>query len=248
MFADTIVSPEEREAILAATLRSPTAGNMMLYHIIEVESQSTKARLAETCDHQPFIAKAPMVWVFCADYQRWYDYFEACDVRTMCKERGIEFTTPVEGDLFIAACDALVAAQTSVIAAESIGLASCYVGDIMENYEEHVELLGLPPWVMPMTMVVFGHPPARRDGAPRRMPRFDASFVLSKDRYHRRSRSEFDRMADPIVKALFKKRTFFDNTANLGQHYYARKMAAPFTKEMSRSVRAAIRRWCGGNT
>ena len=48
----------------------------MLYSIIEVESQKLKDKLALTCDNQPFIAKAPLVLLFLADYQKWYDMFE----------------------------------------------------------------------------------------------------------------------------------------------------------------------------
>ena len=33
--------------------------------------------MSVTCDNQPFIAKAPMVLVFCADFQKWYDVFAA---------------------------------------------------------------------------------------------------------------------------------------------------------------------------
>ena len=48
------IEPEVRATILAATLRAPTAGNMMLYSIIEVTDQQLKDRLSVTCDNQPF--------------------------------------------------------------------------------------------------------------------------------------------------------------------------------------------------
>ena len=37
---------------------------------------------------------------------------------------------PDEGDLFLACCDALIAAQNAVIAAELFGIGLCYIGDI----------------------------------------------------------------------------------------------------------------------
>jgi FMN reductase (NADPH)/FMN reductase [NAD(P)H] len=70
-YEDRPLSAEIKEAIFHAALRAPTAGNMMLYSIIEVGDQHTKDILARTCDNQPFIAKAPLVWLFLADYQRW---------------------------------------------------------------------------------------------------------------------------------------------------------------------------------
>ena len=74
------IEPSAKEQILAAAMRAPTAGNLMLYSIIDVSKQEIKNTLAKTCDNQPFIAKAPLVLLFLADYQRWYDYFNACGV------------------------------------------------------------------------------------------------------------------------------------------------------------------------
>ena len=62
-YIDSPITAEEREAILQGAFRAPTAGAMQLYTIIEVADQALKDRLVETCDHQPFIAKAPLVLV-----------------------------------------------------------------------------------------------------------------------------------------------------------------------------------------
>jgi FMN reductase (NADPH)/FMN reductase [NAD(P)H] len=84
---------------------------MMHYSIIEVADQEKKNQLVKTCDNQPFIAKAPLVLLFLADLQRWYDFFEWSRVPEMCEARHIEYSTPQESDLLLACCDALVAAQ-----------------------------------------------------------------------------------------------------------------------------------------
>ena len=65
-------------------MRAPTAGNLMLYSIIEIEDQALKDRLAVTCDDQPFIAKAPWVLVFVADFQKWMDLFARVRRATSC--------------------------------------------------------------------------------------------------------------------------------------------------------------------
>ena len=105
--------------------------------------------LAITCDNQPFIAKAQMVLIFCADLQKWYDAFDDCG----CQPR-----LPGKGDMLIATDDALIAAQNAVTAAWSLGIGSCYIGDIMEQVEEHRKLLNLPRYVFPAAMLVFGYP------------------------------------------------------------------------------------------
>src|SRR5512139_928770 len=106
MYAPTPLEPEEKEAILHAAMRAPTAGAMMLYTIIEVEDQALKDQLAETCDHQPFIATSPFVLLFLADYQRWVDLYAAAGCERRAAELGIETRPPAEGDLILALMDA----------------------------------------------------------------------------------------------------------------------------------------------
>jgi nitroreductase len=176
--------PGQREAILRAALRAPTAGNQMLYSIIEIEDQALKDRLAETCDHQPFIAKAPLVLLFVADYQRWFDFFRHSGVEDLCRRTGTPFRTPQEGDLMLALSDALIAAQTAVVAAEALGLGSCYIGDIMENAEIHRELLSLPEYAFPIALVCFGVPTEGQRQRPQ-PPRFPEELVVFRNAYRR---------------------------------------------------------------
>jgi len=91
------ITPEERAELLRATLRAPTAGNLMLYSIIEVSDQHLKNKLVESCDNQPFIAHAPLVWLFLADYQRWFDYFVASGVEHLCEQQNTLIRRPQEG-------------------------------------------------------------------------------------------------------------------------------------------------------
>ena len=81
------ISEQVKDEILKATLRAPTAGNMMLYSIIQVQDQSIKDTLAKTCDNQPFIAKAPFVLLFLADYQRWFVYYILCQAEAKAREQ-----------------------------------------------------------------------------------------------------------------------------------------------------------------
>lgn len=187
------IDADTKAEILKATLRAPTAGNLMLYSILEITDQTIKDRLAVTCDNQPFIARAPMVWIFLADYQRWFDYFLACGVDDFCARRNLAMQKPEESDLFLASCDALIAAQNAVIAAESFGIGSCYIGDIMEQYEVHRELLELPPYTFPICMLVFGYPTPQQQER-EYTPRFDSQFILFENRYRRLAQAEFDEM------------------------------------------------------
>lgn len=236
------ISKAVKDTILAATLRAPTAGNMMLYSIIEVRDQETKAQLVKTCDNQPFIAKAPLVLLFLADYQRWYDYFHVCGVKDRCRQKGIAMRKPQTGDLFLACCDALIAAQTAVIAAESLGIGSCYIGDIMENYETHKTLFNLPKYVFPITMVCFGYPTNQQQ---KRVltQRFDEKFVVFKDRYSHFGKEAFESMYRERHAQMFGEHEEVKGAINVGQMMYQRKFDSDFAHEMNRSVQAMLHVW-----
>src|SRR5512140_100670 len=235
------ISAEVRAEILKATLRAPTAGNLMLYSIVQVTDQKIKDRLAVTCDDQPFIARAPMVWLFLADYQRWFDYFLASGVEDLCKQKQVPLRKPEEGDLFLACCDALIAAQNAVIAAESFGIGSCYIGDIMEQYETHREIFDLPQYTFPISLVVFGYPTPEQLRRPYTR-RFDEKFILFENRYHRLDEQERSEMFSEN-EAQFSQAPNKAGLANFGQAVYVHKFNADFSVELSRSVKAILEQW-----
>ncbi len=68
------------------------AGCQQLYTIVDIIDQKLKEALVDTCDHQPFIAKALLVLIFCADCKKWYEAFT---------EAGSEQRKPDVGDLML---------------------------------------------------------------------------------------------------------------------------------------------------
>ena len=149
---------------------------------------------------------------------------------------------PAEGDLFLACCDALIAAQTAVIAAESMGIGSCYVGDIMENYEAHKALFKLPQYVFPITLVCFGYPTRQQRERPL-TERFEQQYVVYQDRYQQLTPEAFQRMYQSRHAQVFGNRETFKGAENVGQYMYLRKFDAAFSREMSRSVQAVLKSW-----
>ena len=172
VFTEEPVPQAVKNALFQAAMQAPTAGNQMLYTILDITDAALKARLADLCDHQPFIADAPVVLVFVADCQRWYDGFAAAG----CAPR-----PPREGDLLLAAADAAIAAQNTVVAAESFGLGSCYIGDILENCEDVRSALALPPYAVPAAMLVLGRP-TQQQRERRKPARFDARYIVRENR------------------------------------------------------------------
>ena len=218
VYTDEPVTEAERNAILQAAFQAPTAGNQQLYTILDITDQAVKDTLAETCDHQPFIAKAPLVLIFCADCQKWQDAFAS---------GGCQPRDPAVGDLLLAFCDANIAAQNAVTAAWSLGIGSCYIGDILEQCETHRALLHLPEYVVPAAMLVFGWP-TQQQMEREKTRRRAMEHIVHENAYRRMDGAELEAMlAD-----------------NAGQRPYAdwlkafcdRKYNSDFSREMSRSA------------
>ena len=218
-FTGEKISEEHVRMIAEAAAQAPTAGNQQLYTMIRVTDPEKKHALSISCDHQPFIEEADLVLVFCADCLRWYRAYE---------EAGIEPRKPGEGDLMLAVCDALIAAQNAVTAAEALGIGSCYIGDIMENAEIQREILGLPPYVFPAAMLVFGYPTGQQKERPKPR-RLDLDFVLQENTYHEPSGEE--------LRKMFDDRTGIRSYDDWMKAFYDRKYNSDFAREMTRSVR-----------
>jgi len=243
VYDPTPLTIAEKDAILSAAMRAPTAGAMMLYTIIEVNDQALKDRLAVICDNQPFIAKSPYLLFFLADYQRWMDLYAAAGCETRALELGVDPRTPQEGDLILALMDALIAAQTAVLAAESLGIGSCYIGDIIENWELHRELFGLPQYTFPAALLCFGRSAEKPNR--KQVARFEREFIVHTDHYRRFPPEKLNEMHLPFGRESLAEGEFSNQAHNVVQYNYLRKFTADFSLEMTRSARAMIASWCG---
>ena len=222
VFTDRPIAPEAVSAILEAAVNAPTAGNQQLYTVIHVTDPRRKAQLAESCDHQPFIAKAPLVLVFCADCRKWYQAFA---------QYGCQPRKPGVGDLMLAVSDTNIAAQNAVVAAQSLGIGSCYIGDIMENAETQRQILSLPPYVFPAAMLVFGYPTAQQLERPK-PPRSQMRHIVHENGYRDMDAEELKQML--CVKAG--ERGFEEWI----QAFCTRKYNSDFSREMTRSVQVYL--------
>ena len=218
VFEDREIPAEAKAAILAAACQAPTAGNQQLYTILDITDQAIKDRLVDTCDHQPFIAQAKLVLVFCADCRKWYRAFEAAG----CQPRN-----PGVGDLLLAVSDTNIAAQNAVTAAESLGIGSCYIGDIMENCEAQRALLNLPKYVFPAAMLVFGYPTQQQKD--REKPRrADLAHIVHENGYRDMDSDELQQLFGIRAEAVSYKEYM--------RRFCDRKYNSDFSREMSRSV------------
>ena len=229
VFEDRPVPEGVKQAILRAAFEAPTAGNQMLYTILDITDPDLKARIAVTCDDQPFIAKAPLVLIFLADCRRWPRLYELA---------GEVPRAAGPGDLFLAMADACIAAQNAAVAAESLGLGSCYIGDILENCEQHRQLLNLKEYLVPACMLVIGYP-TEAQKARTKPARFDARYVVFENRFRDLSDAELEEMWERREQADGKPRALGFREAV--KAFCKRKYLSAFSREMSRSAKVYLR-------
>jgi len=231
------IDEEDKQKIIKGAMRAPTGSNMMMYSIIEIDDPDKIATVVKCCDNLTFIGKAPFILLFLADMQRWNDFYQAFDVDGLCKRMNLKYQTPEEGDLLIAICDAMIAAQNACIVAESLGIGSCYIGDILEQIEIIRQTFKLPQWAIPITMVTFGYP--KRKNKPLHLsPRFDQKYIHFKNEYKHLTAEEFEDMFTHI-----KIRKFRPGAQNLGQHYYLDFISTSFVNEINRSAKIIVDDW-----
>ncbi len=220
-FQEKEIPAEVKETILSAAMRAPTAGNLMLYSILDVTDQQLKDTLAVTCDHQPFIATAPMVLIFLADYRRWYRKFQ---------QAGCTPPAPRLSDFMLSMNDAMIAAHAACMAAESLGVGSCYIGDIIEQWETHREIFHLPEHVAPVSMLVFGYP-TQQQKERQMTSRFPKETIVFENSYHDLTESELEAFCPS------------DRAKAICEHKYT----SEFALEMERSAGEILKNWTGGS-
>lgn len=226
-FNGEVITESEQQAIIESAKRGATAGNMMLYSMIRIQSKETLKSLAHSCDEQPFIENAAFALLFVIDHHKWQKYFEMRSLASRIEG----FEGPSVSDFMLGMQDATIAAQNAVIAAESLGIGTCYIGDIMENYEAHKALFNLPEYTMPALLVVFG----KYDHKPKLRSRFEDRFCVFEESY-------------PEVETDFLEEMFSEREGeneDFAYKFYMRKKDAPFFKEMNRSIQKYLNEWKG---
>lgn len=222
-YLDKDIPIEVEKEILEAAIQGPSAGNQQMYTILNIKKQDIKERLSVLCDNQPFIKDASLVLVFCSDYKKWFNLYEYGN----CNPRPLGL-----GDFLLSASDTVIAAQNTVVAAESFGIGSCYIGDILENYEEVKKLLKLPENVVPVTMVVFGYPTEKQ--LSRVKPaRPEIDIIVHNDEYREFQVEELRKLVEHSLtgKVEFEKWI---------QAFCKRKYNSEFSEEMNRSAEKYI--------
>ncbi|MEM7800252.1 MAG: nitroreductase family protein [Chloroflexota bacterium] len=176
-FTDQSIDESLLTDLLYTGLRSSSSGNMQTWSVIVTQDLIQKEKLFHAHFKQRMVSEAPMVLTFCADLFRMREWVRVNNA----KQSFDDFL-----GFMVGAVDAVIAAQTICLAAESKGLGICYMGSTLSSADKIIEILDLPKWVFPVTSIVIGYPaedPAVRDRLP-------LELLVHREQYQRLSDEE----------------------------------------------------------
>lgn len=197
-YTNQTIDNELLNSLLEAACRTSNTGNMQAYSIIVTTDQEQKEKLSPAHFNQPMIKQAPVVLTFCADFNRFTKW---------CKQRNADPGYDNFQSFMATAIDALIAAQTFCIAAESAGLGICYLGTTTYNAGEIIETLQLPELVVPVTTITVGYPAE----TPEQTDRLALNAIVHKETYHVFSEKEIDEIYSEKENSDFYKQFVTEN-------------------------------------
>jgi nitroreductase len=136
-FIPKAVEAEKVTQVLAAANAAPSAGNLQAYEIFQFTLADDREALARAALNQFFIARAPVVLVFCANPARSAAHY---------RERGARL---------YAVQDATIACAFAMLAAAALGLGTVWVGAFDDAMVQRV--LGRHN-LMPVAILPIGYP------------------------------------------------------------------------------------------
>lgn len=134
-YLDYDVTDELIEKILEAAGYAPSAGNFQPYELIVVKNAETRKYIASVCN-QPWMVEAPVHIVACTNMK----------IASLYEERGMKL---------YGVQDTALAVGNLMLAAESLGLRTCWVGAFGEA--QLSILLHCPEYVRPAAIITLGY-------------------------------------------------------------------------------------------
>lgn len=163
--------PEETMAqIFQVARQTASSRGLQQTAIIRVRDQAKRDALA-VIGNQEYVARAPEYLLFIIDAHR---------SAAILEEMGVAVHQAASVDVFTEAfTDACLMAQNVVVAAESLGFGANYLGNILNDPQGVVDLLGLPKLTFPVVGLTLGMP----NQSPQLKPRMDMSLRVMENGY-----------------------------------------------------------------
>jgi nitroreductase len=228
-YKNTAIEEETLNKILLSATRAATTGNMQVYSIIVTKDIEKRKKLWEIHFKQNMVLEAPVILTFCADFNRFNKW---------CIERNAEPGYDNFLSFETALIDAFLAAQNASLAAEELGLGTCYLGTCLYQAEKLIDFFNCPKGVIPVATLVVGYP----DENPELVDRLPLEGIVHYEKYKDYSPEDINKIYYekenlPATKELLK----INQTETLAQIFtqkrYTKKDNEYFSKELLKIIK-----------
>lgn len=170
-YTDQPVPEDVMATLLDVGRHAPTSSFFQQLTIIRIKDPKIR-EVVYQASGQPYVGgDRGELLIFVADISRNARIREAADLTLEPLEAVTNLMQSFE--------DVLLAAQNIVVAAESLGLGTCYLGSIGRDYPSIIEALKLPKHAFPLLGMLIGYP----DQAPQKKPRLPRCVTTAVDTY-----------------------------------------------------------------
>ncbi|MGB0466740.1 MAG: oxygen-insensitive NADPH nitroreductase [Pontibacterium sp.] len=180
--------------LIEAGQAAATSSFIQACTVIQVNQPDTREQLARCAGGQAYVTSAPTFLVFCADMKRH---------QLACEMHNAEMQSGFTEQFMTASLDCALFAQNLVVAAESLGLGTVYIGGLRNNIAEVSGLLKLPELVYPVFGLCLGYP----NQNPEVKPRLPVNVVLKQDTYDEHEDREKIEAYDVQISEYYHTRT-----------------------------------------
>ncbi len=168
------------EVMIAAAQSAATSSNLQTWSVVAIEQAERKQRLSELAGNQAHIRQCPLFLVWLADLARLGHIAE----QRQLPHAGLDYL-----EMFVMAIiDAALAAQNAVVAAESLGLGTVYIGAMRNQPEEVAAVLNLPPHLFAVFGLCVGYADPVQPASIK--PRLPQAAILHRETYCLESQTE----------------------------------------------------------
>ena len=148
-FLNKPISKELLTLLLAASQSAPSKSNLQQYSILVIQDQNIKNEISDLIGNTKWALTAPIFLLYLADIRR--------NIK-ITNDRGYDHKNNNVDTFMNSVIDAALAMQSTICAAESIGLGVCPISMIRNIIEEIKVICELPKGVFPIAGLAIGWP------------------------------------------------------------------------------------------
>ena len=150
-YSDRVPDESLLDLLVAAALSASAKSDFQQASILRLRDTAKRAAIGKLFPSMPWIANAPVFFVFLGDARR---------LQRIGEMRGKPVRNGTLEGFFNASIDAALAMQVMILCAESAGFGVCPISVIRNEVDKVAAVLGLPDLVFPVAGLCLGYPQA----------------------------------------------------------------------------------------